>query len=365
LFFWWLSGGCTEVLSKLPTERNKFFGIGAAILGTGILASISGSYAFFIVTHNIYASIFLGVLWGALILNLDRFITSSMKKSGDELRNYFFSEKFCHRIAELGPALPRLVIALIIGIVISKPIELKLFESEIDEKLVIDQQQSIQEAKLSLQKKYFETIHVLKKEQRELESKIVGFRREVNQLRTNWLEELNGTPGRSSGQSGNGPIAKQKERVYKDAVEELSKNKSLIQPEIERKKTQIHKLESELSNKHDLLEKHIGSGLLAKIEALSSLAAQNGTVWWTNILIISLICLIEMAPVFVKLISDRGPYDAQFDHINKKLMFEADYITREIKRNNSLKMLEGPQRDHKHHKEHLDIKYKTMGTTND
>ena len=51
------------------------------------------------------------------------------------------------------------------------------------------------------------------------------------------------------------------------------------------------------------------NGFAARIEALERLTVKNSAIWIANWFIILLFIAIETAPVFVKLISSRGPYD--------------------------------------------------------
>jgi hypothetical protein len=65
-------------------------------------------------------SLIFGIVWGLIIFNLDRFIVSSTGK-GDG------TDKITWR--EVGQALPRIIIALILGFAISAPLEIKILES--------------------------------------------------------------------------------------------------------------------------------------------------------------------------------------------------------------------------------------------
>ncbi len=104
--------GCSE------GEQTKYVGIGATVFFTAIMAFIASSFALFTVFDNPYIAMGLGLVWGLLIFNLDRFIVSTIRK-----RDTFRSE--------LLQASPRIVLAIIIAIVISKPLEIKIFEKEI------------------------------------------------------------------------------------------------------------------------------------------------------------------------------------------------------------------------------------------
>jgi TfoX/Sxy family transcriptional regulator of competence genes len=75
-----------------------------------------------------------GIFWWLLIFSLDRFIVSSIKKSSS-----FF--------LQLLQAFPRIILAIIIGLVIAMPLELKIFEKEINLQLVKMQNEELIENK--------------------------------------------------------------------------------------------------------------------------------------------------------------------------------------------------------------------------
>jgi hypothetical protein len=116
------------MLKRAPSETNKYAGIGGTIFFTGLLAAISGGYALWTVFNELWAALLFGLIWGMMIFNLDRYIVSSMKKR----------ERF---LAEFTMALPRLVLAILIAVVISKPLELQVFNKEIQAELVTMEQQ--------------------------------------------------------------------------------------------------------------------------------------------------------------------------------------------------------------------------------
>ena len=108
-FFWFCSGAEKELLEKCPSERSKYTGIGATVFFTGFFAFIAAAYALFTVFDNVWLAIVFGVFWGLMIFNLDRFIVSSMRKEGRPDR-------------ELLMATPRLILALLISVVIARPL---------------------------------------------------------------------------------------------------------------------------------------------------------------------------------------------------------------------------------------------------
>ena len=106
-------------------EQTKYVGIGATVFFTTVMALIACSYAFFTVFDNPFIAMGFGIVWGLLIFNLDRFIISTIRKR-DNFKSEFLQ------------ASPRIILAIIIAVVISKPLEIKIFEKEINTVLLKD-----------------------------------------------------------------------------------------------------------------------------------------------------------------------------------------------------------------------------------
>src|SRR5689334_22149420 len=121
------SGADMKTLEECPSDRNKYAGIGATIFFTGLFAAMAAAYALFTVFDSYVIAILLGLLWGTMIFNLDRYIVSSMRKDSSRYR-------------ELFTALPRIVLAVVISIVIARPLELKIFGKEIESELIVMEQ---------------------------------------------------------------------------------------------------------------------------------------------------------------------------------------------------------------------------------
>ena len=117
------SGASPDILEECPKHETTIqTGIGSIILVTAALAFFSGAYAIHTVFKSFWASIAFGVLWSLIIFSIDRFVITTTKKSG----NFWNEFRFC---------LPRLVLAVAIGVTISEPLKLELFRGEIEEEL--------------------------------------------------------------------------------------------------------------------------------------------------------------------------------------------------------------------------------------
>lgn len=122
---WWCAGADRNLLYMCPADHSKYVGIGTVILFTAIMAMISSWFAFNTIGTNgqgIWGWAFLfAPLWGGMIFFLDRFITNTMYSDGKVTISWL----------EFRSALPRIIISIFIGIVISTPLELKIFNDKI------------------------------------------------------------------------------------------------------------------------------------------------------------------------------------------------------------------------------------------
>lgn len=134
-FSWWCAGADRGLLRMCPGDHSKYTGIGTVILFTAIMAFFSSSFALSYVFKPETQSdnfstigIIAGSVWAAMIFFLDRFITNTMYSDGKVTISW---EEFCG-------GLPRILIAIFLGIVISAPLELKIFNDEINDLLKAD-----------------------------------------------------------------------------------------------------------------------------------------------------------------------------------------------------------------------------------
>ncbi|WP_354360896.1 DUF4407 domain-containing protein [Pedobacter sp. UYP30] len=308
-FFWFCSGVHIETLENYPTEQNRYFGIGATIFFTGLFAALSGGYAMYFVFKGddfaVFFAILFGLIWGAAIFNMDRYIVSSINKSGSTGK-------------QLLQATPRILLAIMIGIVISRPLELKIFDKEIKDRLKVSylkaQRDKIDTLNASFQSKYkveFGRLVEQIAERDSLESDIKVSRKKLN------FEIFGNKTTETSGVMGYGPYAKRKEVEIKERTEALDTLNAKInyaQTFIDNRK-QFDRMFSEklYTNKQQDSLANV-AGFADRNWALGQLKKNaNGTADSNTDLAVTFIGLLfiffECLPVFVKLMSQRGPYD--------------------------------------------------------
>ncbi|MBL7872318.1 MAG: DUF4407 domain-containing protein [Cyclobacteriaceae bacterium] len=293
-FFWLCSGVHIEILRKCESESSKYAGIGATVFFTGVFAAIAASYALFTVFDNGWIAITLGIVWGLMIFNLDRYIVSSMRKEGNTKRDIII-------------ALPRIMLAVIISLVIAKPLELKIFEKEIRGELVIMEQQKLAAQEAVTKLRFEPDLRKLNEEIAQLKSEIVSKTDSRDQLDRLAREEADGTGG--SKQRNAGPIYKLKKADADRAEQELTQLVEKYDHWIQEKLTALSETDSLQRTELTMLDRAKLDGPASRMEALSRLSGESSAIAWANWFILLLFIAIETAPVFVKLISPQGPYD--------------------------------------------------------
>lgn len=297
------SGSSITLLEKSPTEINKHAGIGGVILFTAILASLSSGYALYSVFDNFWAAAGFGLLWGLMIFNLDRFIVASMRKSGNFFRQFL-------------AATPRIILAALLGIVISKPLELRIFEKEIDKQLnvIINRNKTVLQDSVNL--RYTKLSGSFSKERNEIYSRINSLRGEYNTASSELEKEVVGTATETTtGKEGYGPNAKRKDELKKAKKEELDAYISQMQPRLSELDKEVDNLSTQKQKELDATKpaEENYTGFAARMQALSELSKSNDILGLASLFIMGVFISLEMAPVLVKLIAPKGPYDYLLD----------------------------------------------------
>ena len=294
----WSAGADQEILSQesCRTERYKYESIGTTVILTAIMAFCSGGYALFTVFGSLTISISLGFIWGSIIFNLDRFfiLTASQNKSSSKLQFW------------VGAA-TRLSIAILLGFIVAKPLELRLFESEINQK--ISQQRREREREESRKDQDTPDVKRINK----INEEIDNLTREKNQAsdalqkaRIDAIEEIEGKG--VTGKPGVGTIAKERQKN----VETIEKSVTFLDSRIQdllKEKNNLIKQQSILSVKTPQKKEWQEGSLLDRISALEALSKDDPAIAITNKLITLLLIIIEIAPVLVKILSKEGLYE--------------------------------------------------------
>lgn len=296
-FFWICSGADTDILNDCPkSEQEKYAGIGATVFFTAVMAFLAGSYALLTVFDNIWISLGFGLIWGLLIFNLDRYIVSTLKK-----RNKFRSE--------LLQASPRIILAVIIAVVIARPLEMKIFEKEIEREILASQNLMIQENQAQVGDIFAPEIARLEQENVQLAEETTTKKTEVDALYERYISEAEGTDGTMK--LGKGPVYKEKRQKHDLAEREYAELKAENDQAIQDNLLKLQEIRSEEEQRVASTQPIIEGvdGFMARLKALNNLPLLP------QLFIFLLFVAVETAPILAKLMSPKGPYDLKLANI--------------------------------------------------
>ncbi|MGB3465513.1 MAG: DUF4407 domain-containing protein [Cyclobacteriaceae bacterium] len=293
-FFWTCSGASIRHLKDSPVDASKYAGIGATIFFTSLFAALAGFYALYTVFDQVWVALIFGLLWGLMIFNLDRYIVSGIRKHKNHWKSFY-------------QVLPRVILAIIISVVIAKPLELKVFEKEINAEIILMQEEQKQLNEILLSQRFENPTQKLIAEIDLLKQEILDKQLKRDELRRLATEEADGTGG--TGLRNPGPIYQIK-KAEADKVEQelmaLSANNRLL---IDRKQQELNKLDDELdSAKKQMVDADL-TGLASRMVALDRLGAKNEAIWLANLFIMLLFIVVECSPIIVKLVTEKSSYD--------------------------------------------------------
>ena len=256
-FLWICAGANRKILRQCPTDYAKYAGIGGTIFFTALMAMLSGGYALYFVFNSVPKAIAFGVFWGMLIFNLDRFIVNTMYSDGKVTISW----------QEFYSGLPRIIMAVFLGIVISTPLEMKIFEDRINSQLVQDNIERTNRSRAKANEGNASLLNrrdALEKEQKEIRNRLAKANQELKE---------EGEGAALSGKAGHGPIYEDK-KANRDAIQdELVNWNSAHESELEDVKKQIQINSQNASD--DIKKGNKENGFCVRYEAFSNIKSDN------------------------------------------------------------------------------------------
>jgi len=296
-FLWWCAGTEQQLLKKFPTEHTKYSGLGGVLLATFVLAALSAGYALYSVFGSVPMAILFAVLWGLIIFNFDRFLVSTMRKYGVSTNQ------------QVKMAVPRILLAVLIGVTIARPLELKIFEKEINVKVQQNMHRKVLMNDSLLLLEQANAINTATAEKDRLQARKKAVEDTLHSLQISYVSEADGTGG--SGRRGIEKLTRLKMDAFLNSKTQFSPELAQLAAGIRTQDSIIQNTRGETEAKRKKYEASLAAnvGFLERNKALSDLSDEEGSVFWTSVLLSLLIILIEIGPVLSKLIMQAGPYD--------------------------------------------------------
>lgn len=200
-------------------------------------------------------------------------------------------------------ASPRILLAVIIAIVIAKPLEIKIFEKEINQVLLEEKNTMTLENRDQLALQFTPAIEGLTSEIETLKTEIANKETEVNALYDTYISEAEGTAGTEI--LGKGPVYKEKREKHDAELAALQELRTGNNAKIATNEAQMAQLATDYNTEVAETQPVIDGfdGLMARVNALEKLP------WLPSFFIFLLFLAIETSPIFAKLLSPKGAYD--------------------------------------------------------
>jgi len=281
-------------------DRTRLIAIGTLIVTTFCMASISASFALFAVFKSLGTALPLGCFWGWNTAAIERFFVLTIKKT----------QAWSPR--SLMMAIPRLAMAAATAAVISAPLELRIFQPEIELQMASDSAR----ARTLYQKEAvngFPEVERLEAEKTQLAAEIAEAEKTRDAAQKSAITEAEGIEGTLRPGFG---------RVYLEKREYLETRSAELNRVRKENEARIREIEAKLADRRAerdsavstlMSSRNRSAGLLARLRALREIESDPdyGTTLSTAIrLVFLLLLMVETAPVLGKLLMRRGAYDA-------------------------------------------------------
>jgi len=336
-FLWKCGGADAQILQYAPySDHIKAAGIGGVVLATTVMATLAMGFAMHTIFGendkyghhgNWFVTIPVALIWGLIIFNLDRFIVSTVKGDGTEAITW----------GEWKSMLPRLFMAVLIGLTISAPLETYIFQKEIVREWGLSMDQ------LAISKKY-EIEQVENKNQKEKIEEYDLKKKEVDEQKKTWVKANDAWEDQMQGRTGQG-IGRGERTIELEKVRDAEKTK------LDNLTNELAKLEKvrsvnkdNIKHKQDsvmnLVKKEM-PGFLDQIMMLERLSSSGKTVpkfdpatnkvvkgeeieiygsaFWPIWLVRLLFMIVEIAPVIFKFMIWKSSYDYMQDNVSQIL----------------------------------------------
>jgi hypothetical protein len=267
-------------------------GYGIFVLIVGIFAFTSASYALRTVLGAGWAAFMVAGVYGALIMFIDREIVSATSKSR-------------------GMIYTRLVLAVFIGLVVSVPIELRLFEQQINQELKrlqnVDNSPYLTK-KQEAEAQYRDRILAKERDIQELEKEAGRNEDRVTNEILRPDQQIKGVVA-GTGRPGVGPVY----RRLKEQGEEIEKQLTQARKDYDKLKTEEANEIKRIDDEYNRQAIPPADDLLSRYVALGAVKQDSQRGWDAWIMawgVRFLLIMLELTPALIKILQEESDYDA-------------------------------------------------------
>lgn len=306
-FLWNLAGFKRSIIAKCKVDKYHAAVIGALLLMVGLYATIAWSFFFQTLGGNPLLTIAAGLFMGAFIVAFDRALIASMASGKANV----FSLGF------------RLVLAILLGVFLSQPIILKLYEPEIKREAAILMDKKIVERKAELTAVYQNELTSLEGQKTQLQTDLDNKRSIISQSEKDFKKEMDGTGGTKK--YGYSTVSKQKEKILEGHLSEYEQMSTTHQPQIIQLQANINSINDKIFNEVEQFRaENKEMGTLIQAEALHSLLKKDasGSLTMRYYLLSFILTLIELSALIGKIFLKTPAYRNKVELMNETAELE-------------------------------------------
>jgi hypothetical protein len=289
--------------SSIKSGDSQRVALGASVVFTSVLAAMSGFYALHFVFRSLLFSLPLSLLWGFFILSVDRYVVATLRRPVIPDKAHV-SKRIIRAVNITVRVFPRLLLGIIVAVIVAIPIQLRLFESAINQQILTKLNATINQA--------FSQISELKEVNSNLQYQLQEKHSERQSYREEAYAELLGIRGTLL--TGAGPVFQRKRQLVTRSEMEFADLRRSVEPVIVKNTSTIDSLSAERSVLINQAKRHSERDdegtVLQRMQALRELAYVSPAIRWITVGIMLLFVLLEITPLLIKLLSkDSDPYD--------------------------------------------------------
>ena len=322
---WWLirtsallrvAGVDPRYVQTVP-DRVRYTSMGAIVLLTATAATASLTVALSLVFTARDWPFYLpvGLLWGAIVLNFDRWIVSSLDYGPLTADDPVPSQRQQARSKAVHFAV-RFTMAALVGLVISEPIVLAIFGPEINQQLTAQHVADIRQQTAQINAAAAKQLAIINQPVAADQKALRAAAQKAGRAHRIYLCELtaqchNLPPGLVTQVPGPGPQTTQDYQIWRADVRLQNKAQRTASGAAAQARGQAAALNEQTAAKIAAATSKINAdnGLLARERALDTLSRQNPGFLLRRLLLWSALMFIDLAPVLLKTFSPGTVYD--------------------------------------------------------
>lgn len=297
-----IAGFKPAILKECKIDQYHAGIIGLLLLFVGLYATLAWTFFFQTVTDSIFFALLGGLFLGAFIVSLDRALIASLARGKGTIWSLGF----------------RLLLALLLGIFLSQPMILKLYEPEIQREAQLLMDEKALERKAELEKLYTVSINNAEARKNKAEKRLSKTKDDLLKAEQDFTKEMDGSGG--TGQWGYSVVAKQKESIVKQHRAEYNKLNTRLPQQIDLAQAEIDSLNKRVDT--DMLAYSTNNkqaGTLIQVAALQALLSkdESGALRERYYLLSVILILIELSALIAKLLFKMEGYKGKVQLIEE------------------------------------------------